>query len=349
LPLLPERSYYGAKRGITAATEGETMAGSLSRRSALFGLAVAAGSGLRPGTARAADKVRVGKAAANAWTFSTLEVGKQVGIFAKDGLDVEIVALAGDAKLQQAMAADSLDFALGSGPSMAFSVKGSPVIAVAAFAGPPLNLSVVVGADSPIKTVTDLKGKTLSVTTKGSLTEWLAKRLSIAQGWGPDGVKTVALGAFQSSLAALRTHEIDGMMTALESGYMLEEKHAGRVVTDMGPFAPHFITHVVFARKALVASDPALVRRFLKGFFATIAFMKANRDKTIAITSAVLGQSAASIAKTYDYEISMFIDDGSFDPAAVKTLKDSFVEMGTLDKRPPDDAIFTTAFVPVKP
>jgi len=321
----------------------------LTRRAALAGLALAAGWAGAAGTGWAADKVRVGKAADNAWTFSTLEVGKEAGIFAKNGLDVDIVAVAGDAKLQQALAAGSLDFGLGSGPSMAFSAKGAPSIAVAAFAGPPKNLSVVVAADSPIKTVKDLKGKTLSVTTRGSLTEWLAKRLSIAEGWGPDGVKTVALGAFTSSLAALRTHEIDGMMTAVESGYSLEEKHDGRVLVDMGQFAPKFITHVVFARKQLVHDNPALVRKFLKGFFDVLAFMKANREKTIDITSKVLHLSKAVTAKTYDYEISMFNLDGRFDPAAVKVIKDSFIQMGILPKKPPDSAIYTTEFVPVKP
>jgi len=231
---------------------------------------------------------------------------------------------------------------------MSFAAKGAPAMAVAAFAGPPKNLSVVVPFDSPIKTVKELKGKTLSVTTKGSLTAWLVKRLSIAEGWGPDGVKAVALGAFTSSLAAMRTHEVDGMMTAVESGYALEEKHDGRVLTDMGKFAPEFITHVVFARKQLIHDNPALVRKFLKGFFDTLAFMKANREKTIDITSKVLNLSKAVTAKTYDYEISMFIPDGRFDPAAVKVIKDSFVQMGFLPKKPPDSEIFTTEFVPVK-
>jgi NitT/TauT family transport system substrate-binding protein len=297
----------------------------------------------------AAETVHVGKAAANAWTFSTLEVGKEAGLFAKQGLDVEIVALAGDAKLQQGLASGSLEFALGSGPSMAFAVKGSPVIAVAAFAGPPRNLSVVVNADSPIKTVKDLKGKTLSVTTKGSLTEWLVKRLSIAQGWGPDGIHAAALGAFESNLAALRTHQIDGMMTAVESGYLLEEKHEGRVLTDMGKYAPHFITHVVFARKDLVKDKPELVHKFVNGFFGTIAFMKANRERTIEITSRVLNADKATMGRVYDYEISMFSDDGRFDPEALKTIKDSLVEMGILPEKPRDDQLFTTAFVPAKP
>jgi NitT/TauT family transport system substrate-binding protein len=319
------------------------------KRPIFLALVIALGVGGAAAPAAADDPVRVGKAAANAWTFTTLEIGKEAGLFKAQGLDIEIFALAGDAKLQQAMASDSIDFALGSGPSMAFSVKGSPVIAVAAFAAEPRNLSVVVGADSPIKTVKDLKGKTLSVTTKGSLTEWLAKRLAIAEGWGPDGITTAALGAFETSLAALRTHQIDGLMTALESGYALEEKKEGHVITDMGRYAPKFITHVVFARKQLVEQKPEFVRRFLKGFFATIAYMKANRDKTIDISAVVLNLDKATMARVYDYEISMFIDDGTFDPEAVKTIKDSLVEMGTLPDKPNDDQIFTTAFVPVKP
>jgi len=259
------------------------------------------------------------------------------------------VALPGDAKLQQGLASGSLEFALGSGPSMAFAVKGSPVIAVAAFAGPPRNLSVVVGTDSPIKTVEELKGKTLSITTKGSLTEWLVKRLSIAEGWGPEGITTAALGAYESSLAAMRTHQIDGMMTAVESGYQLEEKHEGRVITDMGRYAPDFITHVVFARKNLVESNPDVVRRFVNAFFGSIAYMKANRDKTIEITSRVLNQQKSTMARVYDYEISMFLDDGRFNPKAVAVIKDSFVDMGLLPDKPKDDQLFTTAFVPAKP
>jgi NitT/TauT family transport system substrate-binding protein len=299
--------------------------------------------------AGAADKIRAAKAAANAWTFTVLDIGAETGIWAKYGLDVEISALAGDAKLQQALAADSIDVALGSGPSMAFSAKGSPAIAVAAFAGEPRNLSVVVSYDSPIKTVKDLKGKTLSVTTTGSLTEWLAKRLAISEGFGADGIKTVALGAFPTSLAAMRTGQIDGMMTAVESGYALEEKKAGRVLVDMGKYAPHFHTHVIFARRKLIEENPALVTRFLKGFFATVAFMKANRDKTIDISMKVLNVSRDVTARTYDYEISMFSDDGRFDPAAIKVLKESFVAMGVLPTEPKDDQIFTDKFVPVKP
>src|ERR1700761_5831640 len=257
--------------------------------------------------------------------------------------------MAGDAKLQQALASDSVDFGLGSGPSMAFAVKGSPVVAVAAFAEEPRNISVVVAPNAPIKSAADLKGKLLSVTTAGSLTDWLAHRLSVQEGWGIDGVRTVALGGFEPSVPALKTGQIDGIMAATEAGYLLEERGEGKILVGMEKYAPKFITHVVFARKDLIQDNPDVVNRFLKGFFATIAFEKANKEKTTEIAMQVLHQSKAVMDRTYDYEISMFENDGNFDPAAVDVIKESFVEMGILDHKPPNDELFTTKFVPVKP
>jgi ABC-type nitrate/sulfonate/bicarbonate transport system substrate-binding protein len=135
----------------------------------------------------------------------------------------------------------------------------------------------------------------------------------------------------------------------VESGYRLEELKEGRLLTGLEKYAPHFITHVVFARKELVAQKPELVERFLKGFFGTIAYMKSHKAETGAVAMTVLNLSKTVADKTYDYEISMFNDDGHFDPLAVETLKKSFVDMGTLSETPRDDQLFTTKFVPVKP
>jgi ABC-type nitrate/sulfonate/bicarbonate transport system substrate-binding protein len=315
-------------------------------RSLVLGAAVLA---LGTGGANAADTVRAIKAASVAWTFTVLDVGKEKGIFAKYGIDVEISSAAGDAKLQQALASDSADFGLGSGPSMAFVAKGAPQIAVAAFAGAPRNIGIIVGPDATYQTVKDMKGKTVAVTTAGSLTEWLAKQASLQEGMGENGLRIAALGTFETSLAALKTHEVDGIVAAVESGYRLEELKQGRLLTGLEKYAPHFITHVVFARRALVAQKPDLVERFLKGFFGTIAYMKSHKDETDAVGMKVLNLSKTVMDKTYDYEISMFSDDGQFDPEAVAVLKKSFVDMGTLPEQPKDDQLFTTKFVPVKP
>ncbi len=299
--------------------------------------------------AKALVKVHAGKAVAVAWSFIPLNVGVTEGIFAKYGLDVDITSFEGDAKLQQGLASGSIDFGVGSGPAMAFAAKGAPVIAVAAYAGAPRNISIVVGADSPIKNVSALKGKTIAVTTAGSLTDWLAHRVSIKEGWGPDGIKVVALGGFQPALAALRTHQVDGIMAATEAGYMLEEKHQGRILVGMQKYAPVFITHVVFARKQLVAEKPALVRDFLRGFFGSIVFMKTHKEATEKVAESVLGESPSVAGKVYDYEISMLQTGGRFDPKALAVLKQSFVDMGILRTNPRNDELFTTKFLPVKP
>ena len=299
-------------------------------------------------SARANELVRVGKAQASAWTFLPVDVGIAQGLFAKEGLDIELTSLGGDAKVQQALVAGSIDIGLGSGPGMAFLVKGSPAIAVAAFAGAPRNLAAMVLADSPIKTVADLKGKTIAVSTVGSLSDWLAKQMAIQEGWGQNGIRAVPLGAIETSIAALKSRRIDAVVLSTELGFVLEERQQGRILTAMDRYAPHFITHVVFVQKSLVANNPGLVDRFLKGFFSAVAFMRSHEQETSAIAQRVLHQNPAVAHKDYDFEIGMFIDDGRFDPQAVAVLKKSYVEMGTLPKEPADDVLFTTQFLPVK-
>ena len=299
--------------------------------------------------AHAADTIRVGKAQGTAWTFLPVDIGIAQGFFAKQNLDVESANLGGDAKVQQALAAGSIDFGLGSGPGMAFIAKGSPAIGVAAFAGPPRNISAIVLEDSAIRTIADLKGKTIAVSSVGSLSDWLARQMAIQEGWGQDGIRAVPLGAVETSIAALKAKQVDAVVLSTEAGFGLEEKKQGRMLASMDRYAPHFITHVVFAQKALVATAPSLVERFLKGFFAGIAFMKTHKAETSALAQRVLAQSAGVVEKDYDFEIGMFIADGRFDPDAVAALKQSYIDMGTLKEKPADDVLFTTQFLPVKP
>jgi NitT/TauT family transport system substrate-binding protein len=298
--------------------------------------------------ASAAEKLRVGKAVAFAWTFTPLDVGIQMGIFAKHGIEVEASAFNGDAKLQQGLTSDSVDIGIGSGPGMAFMVKGVPAKAVGVMAGVPRNMAVMVGYDSPIKTVDDLKGKKLGVTTVGSLTDWIGKRIGTQKGWGPAGITTVPVGGMPPARAAIKTNQIDGYIGALEIGISLEEAKEWRVITSATPFVDHFITHVFFVREDVIAKRPQAVKAFLQGWQDTIAFMKANKVKTVEITSKVIQVAPSVIERAYDQQIGIFSDDLSFDPRAVAVLKESFIEMGLLKDIPEDKAMFTTQFLPVK-
>ncbi|HKF11374.1 MAG TPA: ABC transporter substrate-binding protein [Xanthobacteraceae bacterium] len=299
-------------------------------------------------SAGAAETLRVGKAVPFAWTFTPVEVGIETGQFGKQGLTVEPSAFGGDARLQQAMAADGIDIGIGSGPGMAFMAKGAPAKAVAAMAGIPTNMALMVSYNSSIKSVDDLKGRRIGVTTVGSLTDWIGKRIGVVKGWGPRGIDIVAIGGMEPARAAMKVKEIDGYISSLESGFALEEAREWRVITTATPFVDHFITHVFFAREEVIEKRPQAVRAFLQAWFNTIAFMKANKAKTVDITAKVLNLSPAVIDRAYDEEIGIFSDDGVFDPKAVAALKQSFIEMGLLKGIPDDKVMFTTQFVPVK-
>ncbi|HEX3971123.1 MAG TPA: ABC transporter substrate-binding protein, partial [Stellaceae bacterium] len=134
--------------------------------------------------ARAADKVRVSKSEATTFAFAFLDVGVKEGIYAKHGIEVETLDLAGAAKAHQALIANSADIELGSGIEMMFIAKGSPTKGVAALAGPPLGFAIMVAKDGNVHSVADLKGKLIGVSTVGSLSDWLPTEIARRQGWG---------------------------------------------------------------------------------------------------------------------------------------------------------------------
>ena len=67
-------------------------------------LLLAASIAMLASPADAAEKLRVGKAVPEAFSFVPLDIGIRKGFFARNGLDIESIAFAGDARMQQAMA-----------------------------------------------------------------------------------------------------------------------------------------------------------------------------------------------------------------------------------------------------
>jgi NitT/TauT family transport system substrate-binding protein len=316
---------------------------SVIRAAAVLALLAASGM-LLTLPASAAEKLRVGKAVPEAFSFVPLDVGMRKGFFAKHGLEIEAIAFAGDARMQQAMASDSLDIALGSGPAMAFIVKGSPIKAVAAMAGPPLLLAIVVRPDGP-KTVAELKGKKISVSTAGSLTYWLVSETSRRQGWGPKGIEIAPMGAMPGQIAAMKRGDIDGAIMDIGNAFELEKRGEGRILVRFTDIKDFHI-HVIFATDKLIADRPEALRAFLQGWFETIAFMRRNKAETIAIAKEVTNKDEDITARVYDELMPMFSDDGKFSPSALATLAKSYVELQLLPEEPDPATLYTEAFLP---
>jgi ABC-type nitrate/sulfonate/bicarbonate transport system substrate-binding protein len=296
--------------------------------------------------AHALDKLRVGKAQAQPFTFAPLDIGIEEGIFKKHNLDIQATAFPGSANLQRGIAADAIDIAVGSGPELAFIAKGNPELAVAAMANQPALLCLITQKDGPVKTVADLKGKLVSVSTAGSLTAWLVKELSRQQGWGPDGIRLVGLGATPPQVAALRTNQTNGMVTDIAGAYTLEDEGVARIVVRFADIVKDFHIHVIYASNKIIASHPEQVREFLAGWFETIAFMHTHKADAVRIGAQVGHVSEAIESKVYDEVMPTFSNDGKFNPKALEVLARSFVELGTLPKEPDMSKLYTERFLP---
>jgi ABC-type nitrate/sulfonate/bicarbonate transport system substrate-binding protein len=296
--------------------------------------------------ASAADLIRVGKASATTFAFAPIEIGAEKGIWSRLGLDVQSIGFGGDARLQQAMVANSIDFALGSGPGMGFLAKGVPAIAIAALANEPLAMGLTIGKNSPIKTYDDLKGAVVSVSTGGSLTLWLVREFSRRRGWGPTGIKTVPLGVNPAQVAALKAGNVQGIVTSSSVGYMLEKTGDGRVLVEFGEHVKDFHTHVIFGTNDFVGRRPDLTRKFLAGWREVVAFMAANRVETIKLVAPISGLPDDIQAREYDKAMPMMSRDLRFQPQALETLARSFVELETLPAAPDMTTLYTEQFLP---
>ena len=296
--------------------------------------------------AQAQTKVRIGRPQVGTFQFVPLHVGGEAGIFKKHGIDLEVISFGGGPRVQQALAAESIDIGIGSGPELAFVAKGAPEIGVAAMADAPYSVVLAVTKDSAIKSAEDLKGKIVSISSKGSLTDWLGQELSRQLGWGSTGINLAPLGSTAAQAAALRTRQIDGMIVEANAGYRMEEDGSGRVLVQFGDRIKTFHIYVFYARKSFAEKSPDAVRAFLAAWFETIGYMREHRAETIEIVRRTAEVSQGIATRDYDELMGMFNRTGRFDPKALDVLARSFVEMGSLPQAPDMRTLVTEQYLP---
>jgi NitT/TauT family transport system substrate-binding protein len=293
-----------------------------------------------------AETLRVGTAVPDSFTFLPVRVGVAKGFFAQEGLDLNVIDFQGGAKVHQGMVADAIDIAVAGSTDFQFLAKGSPELAVAAKSSQP-PIGIIVGWDFPGTSVSGLKGRKIGVTSFGSLTEWLIRRLVKQQGWKPDDVTLVQTGGgFDSETALLMTHQIDATLGSPAKGLQLALTQRAKLLLPSFDVGDDFLAEVLFASKKVLAADPDGVRRFLKAWFETIAWMRAHKSETVAIVIPYTKFTPEVEGQEYDLQMPYLSDDGKFHAAALKTLREAFVEMGTFDKPPDMAQFYTEAYLP---
>lgn len=317
-----------------------------SRRHVLVGLGAGLGAALAP-RARAAEAIRVG-IPQPAFSFLHIDIAAETGLLARHGVAVEKLVFGGAARMHQALAAGSLDIAFGAGPEFGFLAKGAAEKAVAATANLPADLAITVLADGPIREVRQLRGRRVSCSTRGSLTEWAGQQLSRNLGWGNDGITVVALGAFAAQLSALKTGQIDAMISSATVARQIAAAGTGRLLMSFENVVPDFHINVVFAADAFIATQPDQLRAFLAALDETERFMRADRAGTVAIAAHVLDIDPALAGTLYDTLMPQANDGLRFRQRALDVLAQAMVDMGELEQKPDMRALLTEAYLPAR-
>jgi ABC-type nitrate/sulfonate/bicarbonate transport system substrate-binding protein len=323
------------------------MSTNLLRGAVQASLVIALGWAVLSLPASAATTLTVGKAAPNADPIIPVDVGFQAGIFKKHGLDLKIVDFLGGSKMAQAMAAGSIDIGDGAGTEMALVAKGVPMIAICESTSTFPFLSIAVPFDSPVKSLKDLKGKKIGISSSGSLTDWLARELARKEGWEPDAVTGVAIGNGATGvIAAFRQNLVDADIGTTSLFLDMQEKKTGRPLAQVSEYEGPAGSGALYASKHLVDTDPDAIRAFVAGWIETIDYIRTHKAETVKIESGVTGFPESVMAKEYDLTLSMFTKGCKFDAESLATLQRTFADLKLVDTPPDMATLYTETYLP---
>jgi NitT/TauT family transport system substrate-binding protein len=199
-----------------------------------------------------------------------------------------------------------------------------------------------------VKSVADLKGRKIAITGAGTLTGWITRELVKSQGWSDHDITYVTSTNIAASRALLKVGEIDAITTDLSTTLEQQRKGEERLLFSYGDLVKDFHMQIIFATDKVIAEKPQAVSAFMAAWLETIAFVKANKAKTVETTQQVLGFHPDVLNETYDRVVASYSTDSKFNQRALAVLARSYVELKLLDKEPDMTKLTTEAFLPKK-
>ena len=223
------------------------------------------------GIAPSDTSLTVGKAAANADPIIPVNVGDELGIFKKHGLDLKIVDFTGGSKMTQAMAAGSIDIGDGAGTEMAFIAKGVPMMAVCEIAGPIPFLGIGVPWDSPIKSVDAAQGQEDRHLERGLAHRVAGEGAGAQEGLGAGRRHAVAIGNGAASIiAAFREHLVDADVGGRpRCSCAWRRRRSARCSSRCRATRATLASGTLYASNHLIETNPDAIRAFLAAWIET--------------------------------------------------------------------------------
>jgi NitT/TauT family transport system substrate-binding protein len=235
---------------------------------------------LLPGTARALEKIRLGYSGVGSGE-EIHHFAKEVGLFSKAGLDVEIIYIPGGSTVVQAIAAGEIQFGRGSATEVVTAhMAGFPLKILAALINKFVYSFVT---PATITKPQDLKGKAVAVSRFGSGSDFIT-RLAL-KSWGLEPAKDVTIlqvGNSPERLAAIASGKVHGSILSL-SQTPRAKKLGLRVLADLSQIDAEYPQGVLYVPVTLIEKRPDLIRTFLAAYVEGIRQFKTNKQAAYAV------------------------------------------------------------------
>ena len=242
---------------------------------------------------KALKKIHVGVPAVSMGN-SIIFFAKEAKIYEKHGLDAEAVVMSGSGIASRALIAGSVIISPITTPAVMSAVLAGSDMVILAHTMPGVIQSLVVRPE--IKRDEDLKGKTIGVTTFGSLGDFLVRHLARQRGLNPD--KDFALrqiGADPERLIALRQGSIQAA-TLSHPSFILAQRSGFHVLWDFFRDVEYPWSEIATTR-TLIKQDRDLVMRYMRAHLEGIARFKQEPELAKRIIKKMLRLDDEALAQ----------------------------------------------------
>jgi ABC-type nitrate/sulfonate/bicarbonate transport system substrate-binding protein len=226
------------------------------------------------GRAAAEDMLKVSVPQRGSWDTGISELGQRAGIFKRHGITLDILYTEGGAESQQAVIGGSMDIAAGVGVGSVLSAftKGAPVrVFSGEMIGSP-NQFWYVPANSPIRAIGDLAGRTIGYSVTGSSSHLalleLLRQYRVA-------AKPTATGGMPGTLTAAMSGQIDVGWASAPFAVDLVEEGKIRIIargTDVAVLSDRTVRWNI-TNLDMLAKRADAIQRYMLAYRETIDWM----------------------------------------------------------------------------
>ena len=243
---------------------------------------------------KAKDRLAIGYSSASG-VFAGLWVAQEGKIFEKYDIDSRLVLIASGSLMVQAMLGGDLPIAGAAGSAAVdASLGGADVVMFGSMVKVP---AFYIMALPEIKTVDDLRGKSVGVTRFGSSTDFTMRYILRQQGLEPGrDVTLIQTGDLFAAAAMLRTRAIVAAPFSSPANLRAEEAGA-KMLMNMGKAGVYFPHDAFMARRSFISTNEDLTRRFLKAYGEGVYRLFTDRELS---RRAIANYGRAIDAKTND-------------------------------------------------